>query len=223
MEIKNQKSGIGALLTPDNCSLLLIDYQPFQLAAIRSHDTQTVINNVTGLAKTARAFGVPTVLSTVNDQRGGYLIKQIQDVFPDQKPVDRTWINAWEDDRISEWVKKTKRKKVVIAALWTEMCLSFVAVQAAGEEYDVYVVTDASAGVSVEAHEVAIQRMIQAGATPITWIVFMGELQRDWARTESLEEITDILTEYAGNIGSNLKWEFQLMDATSSDIKGGGL
>jgi nicotinamidase-related amidase len=222
METKNQKSGIGALLTPDNCSLLLIDYQPFQLAAIRSHDTQTVINNVTGLAKTAKAFGVPTLLSTVNDQRGGYLIKQIQDVFPDQKPVDRTWINAWEDDRISEWVKKTKRKKLVIAALWTEMCLSFVAVQAAGEEYDVYVVTDASGGVSVEAHEVAIQRMIQAGATPITWIVFMGELQRDWARTESLEDITAILTEYAGNIGSNLKWEFQLMDATSSNTKGGG-
>src|SRR5687767_4760877 len=152
----NPKSGLGALLTPQNCVLILIDHQPFQFAALRSHDSQTIINNVVGLAKTAKTFGVPTLLTTVMEERGGYLIKQLQDVFPDQKPINRTFINTWEDKRIVDWVKATGRKKVVIAALWTEICLAFPAIQAAGEGYEVYAVTDASGGVSVEAHEMAI-------------------------------------------------------------------
>jgi Isochorismatase family len=110
----NPKAGLGALLTPDNCVLLLIDHQPFQFAGLRSHDPQTIINNVVGLTKAAKAFGVPTLFTTVVEDRGGFLLKQLQDVFPDQKPIDRTWINAWEDDRVVEWVKKTGRKKVVM-------------------------------------------------------------------------------------------------------------
>src|SRR5688572_7195326 len=113
---KNSKAGLEALLTPDNCALILIDHQPFQFSALRSHDSQTVINNVVGLAKAAKVFGIPTLLTTVLEERGGYLLKQLQEVFPDQKPINRTFINTWEDKRVVEWVKKTGRKKIVIAA-----------------------------------------------------------------------------------------------------------
>src|SRR5213080_4580573 len=184
----NPKTGLGALLTPQNCALILIDHQPFQFAGLRSHDTQTIINNVVGLAKAAKIFGVPTLLSTVVEDKGGHLIKQLQDVFPEQKPIDRTFINTWEDERVVAWVKNTGRKKIVMAALWTEICLAFPVIQALGEGYEVYFVTDASGGVSVEAHEVAIQRMIQAGGVPLTWTVFAAELQRDWAREKTVPD-----------------------------------
>src|SRR6266516_7426977 len=174
------KNGLEALLAPDNCVLLLIDHQAFQFAGLRSHDTQTIINNVVGLAKSAKDFGVPTLLTTVLEKQGGFIIKPIQDVFPDQKPIDRTFINTWEDARIPEWVKKTGRKKIVMAALWTEICITMPAIQTLGEGYEVYIVTDASGAVSLTAYEMAIQRMIQAGTIPITWMVFGAEIQRDW-------------------------------------------
>src|SRR5918997_3554864 len=199
----NPKAGPGALLTPDNCVLVLIDHQPFQFAGLRSHDTQTVINNVVGLAKCAKAFGVPTLLSTVVEERGGYVLKALQDLFPEQKPINRTYINAWEDERVVDWVKKTGKKKIVMAALWTEICLAMPAIQAIGDGYDVYVVTDASGGVSLEAHEVAIQRMVQAGGVPLTWTVFAAELQRDWARTATVPAYAQMLVEHMGNVGTS--------------------
>ena len=217
---KKPNAGLGALLTPDNCALVLIDHQPFQFAGLRSHDSQTIVNNVVGLTKAAKAFGVPTLFTTVVEERGGYLIKQLQDIFPDQKPIDRTWINAWEDDRVINWVKNTGRKKIVIAALWSEICLAMPAIQAAGEGYDVYAVTDASGGVSVEAHEMAIQRMIMAGVIPITWGVFGAELQRDWARTETVPALAQILVEYGGNVGTSFLWEQQLLATTPVTTNG---
>ena len=207
------KAGLGALLTPDNCVLILIDHQPFQFAGLRSHDTQTIINNVVGLTKTAKAFNVPTLFTTVVEERGGFLIRQLQEIFPDQKPINRTFINSWEDSRVVDWVKKTGRKKLVIAALWTEICLAMPAIQAVGEGYEVYIVTDASGGVSVEAHEMAIQRMIQAGCIPITWGVFGPELQRDWARTATATYIAENLMAHWGNVGTSLAWELQLLAA----------
>src|SRR2546428_9659251 len=129
-------------------------------------DPTQVLNNTIGLAKGAKAFDVPTILTTVIQDRGGFLPKELQDVFPDQKPIDRTTINTWEDPRVVEAVKKTGRKKLVIAALWTEVCLAMPVIHAMGDGYDVYAVTDASGGVSVEAHERAIQRMVQAGGAP---------------------------------------------------------
>ena len=205
------KSGLPALLTPDNCVLVLIDHQPFQFAGLRSHDTQTIINNVVGLAKSAKIFNVPTLFSTVVEERGGYLLGPLQAVFPEQKPINRTFINTWEDERCVEWVRKTGRKKVVMAALWTEICLAMPAIQALGEGYEVYIVTDASGGVSVEAHEMAIQRMVQAGAGPITWTVFASELQRDWARTATVPPLAQLLVEHMGNVGTSFTWEQQLL------------
>jgi nicotinamidase-related amidase len=207
----NPKAGLGALLTPDNCALILIDHQPFQFAGLRSHDTQTVINNVVGLAKSAKMFSIPTLLTTVVEERGGYLLPQLQAVFPEQKPINRTTINTWEDARVVEWVKKTGKKKIVMAALWTEICLAFPTIQALGEGYEVYIVTDASGGVSLEAHEVAIQRMVQAGAVPLTWTVFASELQRDWARTATVPQIAKLLVEHMGNVGTSFTWEQQLL------------
>ena len=214
-----QQNGLGALLTPDNCALILIDHQPFQFAGLRSHDTQTVINNVVGLAKAAKAFGVPTLFTTVVEERGGYLLKQLQDVFPDQKPIDRTFINTWEDVRVVEWVKKTGRKKIVMAALWTEICLAMPAIHALGEGYEVYIVTDASGGVSLEAHEMAVQRMVQAGAVPITWTVFGSELQRDWARTATVPAVAQAMIDHMGNVGTSFLWEQQLLNASSAAAK----
>jgi len=207
----NSKAGLGALLTPDTCVLILIDHQPFQVAGLRTHDTQTVINNVVGLAKSAKIFGVPALLTTVLERQGGYLIKPLQDVFPKQKPIDRTFINTWEDARVVDWVKKSGRKKIVMAALWTEICLAMPAIQALGEGYEVYIVTDASGGVSLEAHEMAIQRMVQAGAVPITWMVLASELQRDWARTGTAPALAEMLVEHAGVVGTSYTWEQQLL------------
>src|SRR5260370_4371629 len=158
------KVGLDALLPPDNCVLLLSDHQPFQLANVNSHAPTIVINNVTALAKTAKAYGIPTILTTVNEERGGVIFKQVQAVFPDQKPINRTFINCWEDRRVVEAVKKTGRKKLVLAALWTEMCLAMPPIHAMCDGYDLYFVTDASGGVSPEAHDMAIHRLVAPAA-----------------------------------------------------------
>jgi nicotinamidase-related amidase len=201
------KVGLDALLTPEDCVVLLIDHQPSQLANVNSHDPTMVINNVTALAKVAKAFDVPTILTTIGAARGGDIFKQVQAVFPDQKPIDRSSINSWEDHRVVEAVKKTGRKKLVIAALWSEMCLAQPAIHAMGEGYEVYAVTDASGGVSREAHDMAIRRLVAAGAQPITWLGMAGELQRDWARTERLGAVAQILFDHAGASGTVLAWE----------------
>jgi nicotinamidase-related amidase len=205
------KVGLDALLTPDNCVVVMIDHQPFQLANLNSHEPTMVINNATGLARTAKIFGIPVILTTVTEERGGFIFKSIQDLFPDQKPISRTFINAWEDARVVEAVKKTGRKKVVFAALWTEMCLAMPVIQALGEGWDVYVVTDASGGVSKEAHDMAVRRMVAAGAQPITWLGMGGELQRDWARTEHVGELAELFAAHAGGTGVAIAWEYQLI------------
>src|SRR5437773_11892892 len=126
------QTGLQALLTPKDSVLLLIDHQPIQYANLHSHEPTMVVNNVLGLAKSAKLFGVPTILTTVLQERGGFLIKGLQDVFPEQKPINRTFINTWEDSRVVDAVKKTGRKKVIMAALWTEICLAMPAIQALG-------------------------------------------------------------------------------------------
>ena len=205
------KVGLQTMLTPDNSVLILIDHQPFQAAAVKNIDVGMMINNTVALAKTAKAFGVPTLLTSVLKDRGGLIFKQITDVFPEQTPIDRTFINTWEDERIVDWVKQTGRRKIVFAALWTEVCLAFPVIHALGDGYEVYFVTDASGGTSVEAHEVGIARMIQAGAVPLTSVVFMSELQRDWARQESATKLAEIILEHGGAAGTALAWELQLL------------
>ncbi|RYD31749.1 MAG: isochorismatase family protein, partial [Verrucomicrobiaceae bacterium] len=150
-------------------------------------------------------------LTTVLEERGGYLIKGLQAVFPDQKPIDRTLINTWQDPNVTDIVKKSGRKQLILAALWTEVCLAMPTIQALGEGYDVFIVTDASGGISAEAHDMAVRRMAQAGAVPMTWLAVLSEWQRDWAREESAAKLTPILEEHGGATGVAFAWEMQLL------------
>jgi nicotinamidase-related amidase len=204
------KTGLEALLRPEDSILVLIDHQPYQFANLNSHEPNTIINNVIGLAKTAKLFNVPTLLTTVIAERGGHLIKGLQDVFPEQKPIDRTFINTWEDENVTRVVKKSGRKQLVLAALWTEICLAMPAIQALAEGYDVFIVTDASGGVTAEAHDMAVRRMVNAGAVPMTWMAVVGEWQRDWAR-ETAAGLGEIILEHGGASGVALAWELQLL------------
>lgn len=209
---KNPKNGLDALLRPEDSILVLIDHQPYQFANLNSHEPTMIVNNVVGLAKGAKVFNVPTILTTVIEERGGYLIKALQDVFPEQKPINRTFINTWEDPNVTDIVKKSGRKQLILAALWTEVCLAMPAIHALGEGYDVFVVTDASGGVSAETHDMAIRRMVQAGAVPITWMAVVAEWQRDWAREETAMPLaTGVIAEHGGGSGIAFAWELQLL------------
>ena len=205
------KTGLDALLRPEDSILVLIDHQPYQFTNLNSHDPTMIINNVIGLAKTAKVFDVPTILTTVIEERGGYLIKGLQDVFPEQKPIDRTFINTWQDERIVEAVRKSGRTQLILAALWTEICLAMPTIQALADGYDVFIVTDASGGVSAEAHDMAVRRMVAAGAVPITWMAVMAEWQRDWAREESAIALAGVLADHGGGSGVAFAWEMQLL------------
>ncbi|WP_416985183.1 hydrolase [Streptomyces sp. T028] len=212
------KTGLDALLTPEESVLLLIDHQPYQFANLHSHEPALVANNVIGLAKAAKGYGVPTILTTVMEERGGNLIQPLRDVFPDQKPINRSWINTWEDQRVVDAVKATGRNKLVIAGLWTEICVAMPALQASGEGFQVYAVTDASGGVSTEAHEMAVQRMVQAGIVPITWMAVTGEWQRDWARTDAIKPEDQLAAlGHTGATGIVTAWEFQLLNTPVPD------
>ena len=213
------KTGLDALLRPADSILVLIDHQPYQFANLNSHEPQMIINNVVGLAKIAKVFDVPTILTTVLAARGGNLIKGLQEVFPEQKPIDRTFINTWEDRNVTDVVKKSGRKQLVLAGLWTEICLAMPTIQALGEGYDVFIVTDASGGVSREAHDMAVRRMVAAGAVPMTWMAVAGEWQRDWAREKTAMGLGGTLVDHGGSSGVAFLWELQLL-ATGASAKG---
>ncbi|KAA0943218.1 hydrolase [Streptomyces apricus] len=208
---KEATSGLQALLTPEESVVVLIDHQPFQFANLHSHEPTMILNNAVGLAEAAKVFDVPTVLTTVLEERGGYLVKGLQDVFPEQKPINRTLINTWQDERVVDAVKATGRKKLILAGLWTEICVAMPAIQAAGEGFEVFVVTDASGGATKEAHDMAVQRMVQAGVVPITWLAVASEWQRDWAREETIAGVTDVLLQHGGASGVAFAWETQLL------------
>jgi nicotinamidase-related amidase len=207
------KTGFDALLTPERSVLLLIDHQPFQFANLNSHDPTLIVNNVVGLAKAAKAFKVPAILTTVTEDRGGYLLKGVQDVFPMQKTINRTSLNSWEDKRVVEAVKNTGRKQLVVAALWTEICLAMPVIHSLADGYDVFIVTDASGGVTREAHDMAVLRMVQAGAVPITWVAVMSEWQRDWAREATIPAVAEVTIAHGGASGVAFAWEQQLLNS----------
>lgn len=217
---RTAKIGLDALLTPEESVLLLIDHQPFQVANLHSHEPTLIVNNTVGLAKLAKVFDVPTILTTVIEERGGHLIQAIQDVFPHQAPINRTSINTWEDPRVVDAVQKTGRKKLIIAGLWTEICVAMPAIHALDEGYDVFVVTDASGGVTAEAHDMAVRRMERAGVVPVTWLVVSSEWQRDWAREETANQLGPILSGHGGATGVALAWELQLLATPTTDSAG---
>lgn len=183
------------LLTPKNSALVVIDYQPSQVAAVRSMDRDLLLKNIVSTVKLARLFGLPVVHSTVSVKLGRNkpTVSPIADLLRDFPPIDRTSMNAWEDGEFVRAVRATGRRKLIFCALWTEICMSFPALDALREGYDVYPVADAIGGTSLEAHRAGLERVVQAGARPIGWVALAGELQRDWARSETAADLVQIV------------------------------
>jgi len=183
------------LLTPQNAALVVIDYQPSQLAGVRSIDRDLLLANIVSTVKTAKAFDMPIVHSTINvaTGRGQPTVPELAKLLEDDPPIDRTTTNAWEDADFLAAVRATGRSKLILCALWTEICMAFPALDALREGYDVYPVLDAIGGTSEEAHRTGVQRVVQAGAQPVTWVALAVELQRDWAREETVEGVIEIV------------------------------
>jgi nicotinamidase-related amidase len=181
-------------ITPENAAFLFIDYQPSQLATIRSMDPALLLKNAVSTVRTIKTFGVPVVHSTVNVASGqGPTLPELAGLLTDDKPLDRTTVNSWEDIEFVQAVHATGRRKLIICALWTEVCMAFTALDALREGYEVYPVVDAIAGTSPEAHRAGLDRVIQAGGQPISWVSLACELQRDWARQETVPAVVEIV------------------------------
>jgi nicotinamidase-related amidase len=191
------------LLTPQNCQFIIIDQQPQMAFGVQSIDRQTLKNNVVALAKAAKAFNVPTTITTVEtDSFSGHTYPELLAVFPESKILERTSMNSWDDQNVRDALKANARKKVVVAGLWTEVCDLMFALDAIREGgYEIYLVADASGGTSVEAHKFAIDRMVQAGVVPVTWQQVLLEWQRDWARTDTYQATMSIVLEHSGAYG----------------------
>jgi nicotinamidase-related amidase len=183
------------LLTPQNAAFLIIDYQPSQLAGIRSMDRGLLLQNAVSTVRTIKAFDVPVVHSTINvaTGRGQPTLPELASLLADDKPVDRTTTNSWEDIEFLQAVRSTGRRKLILCALWTEICMAFTALDALREGYEVYPVVDAIGGTSPEAHRAGLDRVMQAGGQPISWVSLAVELQRDWARQETVEAVIEIV------------------------------
>jgi nicotinamidase-related amidase len=197
------------LLTPRNSALVIIDYQPVQVNSIASMDRQLLINNIVGVTKIGLAYGLPIIHSTVNVKTGLNKppIPQLRKVLKDLPTYDRTSINAWEDVEFVRAVKETGRKKLIMTALWTEACLTFPSLDALREGYEVYPVVDAVGGTSVAAHEAALRRIEQAGGKLISWAQLLCELQRDWARKETVPAFMDLFIETGGTAGIQFAYD----------------
>lgn len=203
---------VHSLLTPENSTVIFIDHQPQMTFGVANIDRQTLINNTIGLAKAAKVFNVPTILTTVETKSfSGYMWPQLLEIFPDQTPIERTSMNSWEDTKFVVEVERIGRKKLVIAALWTEVCLVFPAIQAIEAGYEVYCVVDASGGTSQVAHDTAVQRLIQAGAVPVTWQQVLLEYQHDWARKETYDAVIEIVKEHSGAYGVGVEYAYTMV------------
>lgn len=183
------------LITPQNAALLLIDYQPSQLAGVRSMDRALLVKNAVSTVSTIKTFEVPVVHSTINvaTGRGQPTLPELADLLTDDKPLDRTTTNSWEDIEFVQAVHATGRRKLIICALWTEICMAFTALDALREGYEVYPVVDAIGGTSPEAHRAGLDRVVQAGGQPISWVSLAVELQRDWARQDTVAAVVEIV------------------------------
>lgn len=191
------------LLTAKNSALIIIDYQPVQVNSIASMDRQLLVDNIVGVAKIGKAYGLPIIHSTVNVKTGLNKppINQLQKVLSDVPQIDRTSINSWEDVEFVKAVKGAGRKKLIMTALWTEACLTFPSLDAIREGYEVYVVVDAVGGTSVAAHEAALRRIEQAGGKMISWAQLLCELQRDWSRQETVPQFIQLFIDIGGTAG----------------------
>ena len=200
------------LLTPDNCVVAFIDHQPQMLFGVSNFDRQGIINSVVALAKATRVFDLPVVLSTVETKSfSGNLWPQVQAIFPKQAPIERSSMNSWDDKNFVAAIEKTGRKKIVLAGLWTETCVTLPTVQAIHDGYEVYVVEDCCGDVSQLAHDNAMRRVVQVGAKPVTALMVMLEWQRDWAHRETYDAVMDIVKTHCGAYGIGVEYAYTMI------------
>jgi nicotinamidase-related amidase len=204
------------LLNPQNSAVVFIDFQPQMVFGVANIDRQTLFNNVLLLAKAAKIFQVPTILTTVESKGfSGNMWPQLLDIFPGQEPIERSSMNSWEDAKFVAAVKATGRKKLVMAALWTEVCLAFPALEAIQAGFDVYGVEDASGGTTVTAHNAAMRRIEQAGAVPMTALQVLLEYQRDWAHKETYDAVLAVVKEHCGAYGQGVEYAYTMVHGAS--------
>ena len=209
------------VLTPDNCQMIFIDQQPQMAFGVQSIDRQALKNNVVALAKSAKVFNIPTIITTVETESfSGNTFPELLDVFPGKDILERTSMNSWDDQKVRDALKANGKKKVVVSGLWTEVCNNTFALCAMLEgDYEIYMVADASGGTSKDAHDFAMQRMIQAGVIPVTWQQVMLEWQRDWARKESYYAVMDIVREHSGAYGMGVDYAYTMVHNAPSRQK----
>ncbi|WP_322064293.1 hydrolase [Burkholderia ubonensis] len=201
------------VLTPDNCQMIFIDQQPQMAFGVQSIDRQVLKNNVVALAKAAKTFDIPTIITSVETESfSGYTYPELLDVFPDHPLLERTSMNSWDDQKVRDALAKNARKKVVVSGLWTEVCNNTFALCAMLEGgYEIYMVADASGGTSKDAHDYAMQRMIQAGVVPVTWQQVMLEWQRDWAHRGTYDAVMAIAKEHSGAYGIGVDYAYTMV------------
>jgi nicotinamidase-related amidase len=201
------------VLTPQNSQLIFIDQQPQMAFGVQSIDRQVLKNNVIGLAKAAKIFKIPTIITTVETQGfSGYTYPELLDVFPDAKLLERTSMNSWDDQKVRDALKANGRKKVVVSGNWTEVCNNTFALSAMLEGgYEIYMASDASGGTTKEAHDMAMLRMVQAGVVPVTWQQVLLEWQRDWARKETYDDVMAVVKEHSGAYGMGVDYAYTMV------------
>lgn len=211
------------LLTPQNSQLIFIDHQPQMAFGVQSIDRQVLKNNTVALAKAAKTFNIPTTITTVETQGfSGHTYPELLAVFPNHPLLERTSMNSWDDQKVRDALAKNGRKKVVVAGLWTEVCNNSFAFSAMAEGgYEVYMVADASGGTSKEAHDYAMQRMIQAGVVPVTWQQVLLEWQRDWARRDTYDAVIAIAQEHSGAYGMGIDYAYTMVHKAPERAKHG--
>lgn len=201
------------VLTPQNSQLIIIDHQPQMAFGVQSIDRQVLKNNVVGLAKAAKVFDIPTIITTVETESfSGHTYPELLDVFPGKDILERTSMNSWDDQKVRDALARNGKKKVIVAGLWTEVCNTTFALCAMLEgEYEIYMVADASGGTSKDAHDFAMQRMVQAGAVPVTWQQVLLEWQRDWAHRDTYNDVMAIVREHSGAYGMGVDYAYTMV------------
>lgn len=202
----------GGLLTPENCAVVFIDHQPQMTFGVANIERQHLINNVVMLAKAAKEFNIPVILTAVETESfSGYIWPQLMDVFPGHQPIERTSMNSWDDPAFRAAIEKTGKKNIILAGLWTEVCVAWPALNMIEAGYNVFIVEDACGATSQLAHEAAMKRCIQAGAVPMTAIATTLEFQRDWANREHYDALMDLYREHGGAYGSGIEYAYSIV------------
>ena len=211
------------VLTPENCQLIFIDHQPQMAFGVQSIDRQTLKNNVVGLAKAAKIFNIPTTITTVETEAvSGHTYPELLALFPEHPLLERTSMNSWDDQKVRDALAQNGRKKIIVSGLWTEVCNTTFALSAMLEGgYEIYMVADASGGTTTEAHNFAMDRMVQAGVVPMTWQQVLLEWQRDWAHRETYDAVMELVKEHSGAYGMGVDYAYTMVHKADERVRHG--